>query len=146
MIFSKAWSYVVRALIYLQEHREEGPILSTIIAQQESIPRPYLVKLLGELAAEGVVSSTRGRGGGFELLADPNSLKLKEITAMFDRPVVSSSCIFGYGKCESTEKCPIHEKWKGPQGYIDKFLEETSLADLCKVPDNRFTENNSILK
>ena len=79
MIFSKAWSYAVRALIYLQEHRGEGPILSTVIAQHESIPGPFLVKLLGELAAEGVVSSTRGRGGGFELISDPNKLKLKDI-------------------------------------------------------------------
>ena len=126
----------MRALIYLQEHRDQGPILSTVIAESESIPGPFLVKLLGELASEGVVSSTRGRGGGFELLADPKKLKLRDITALFDGPVVSISCILGYGKCESDGKCPIHEKWKGPQGYIDKFLEETSLADLCKLPDN----------
>ncbi|NQU05015.1 MAG: Rrf2 family transcriptional regulator, partial [Calditrichaeota bacterium] len=51
MFFSKAWNYSIRALIYLAEHRDEGPILSSVIAREESLPGPFLAKILGTLAS-----------------------------------------------------------------------------------------------
>ena len=133
MIFSKAWAYAVRALLYLDEHHEDGPILSSVIAKDESIPGPFLVKILGTLAAAGIVESTRGRGGGFILKADPNEVTLNDIALLFEHPTMTDNCILGFGNCAGDESCPIHKHWDEPKRKIDHFLLNTTLADLRRT-------------
>jgi Rrf2 family protein len=130
MIFSKAWGYAVRALLYLAEHKEQGPVLSSVIAEEESIPGPFLVKILGTLAGAGIVESTRGRGGGFILRADPENIALYDISVLLENPAGSGNCILGYGDCIGDDSCPIHEHWVEPRKQIDNFLANTTLADL----------------
>ena len=138
MIFSKPWTYAIRALLYLAEHRNEGPILSTTIAEEESIPAPYLVKILGNLTAAKIVGSTRGPGGGFSLQVDPKSVNLMKVVTLFDSVDLFQDCILGLGRCGENENCPIHKRWKEPKGFLMRFLEETTLADLAReAPDVR---------
>ena len=138
MIFSKPWTYAIRALLYLAEHRDEGPILSTTIASNEGVPAPYLVKILGTLNSAKIVASTRGPGGGFSLSVDPAKLNLMRIVILFDSIDLFQDCILGLGPCGENEHCPIHRRWKDPKCELVKFLEETTLADLAvEAPDAR---------
>lgn len=138
MIFSKPWTYAIRALLYLTEHRNEGPILSTMIAQEEGIPAPYLVKILGILNSAKIVGSTRGPGGGFSLQIDPAKLTLMRVVTLFDSVDLFQECILGLGPCGQNDNCPIHRRWKDPKGYLMRFLEETTLADLAReAPEGR---------
>jgi Rrf2 family protein len=130
MFFSKAWGYAVRALLYLDEHRDEGPILSSVIAEAQSIPAPFLGKVLGVLAGAGIVESTRGRRGGYILRRDPHEITLQDITLLFEPNAVMNCCILGYGECVGNTACSIHKHWAEPKKYIDQFLQTTTLADL----------------
>ncbi len=138
MIFSKPWTYAIRALLYLAEHRNEGPILSTVIADAEGIPAPYLVKILGTLNSARIVGSTRGPGGGFSLSVDPKKLNLMRVVTLFDSIDLFQECILGLGRCGENEHCPIHRRWKGPKSELMSFLEDTTLADLAsEAPEAR---------
>lgn len=138
MIFSKPWTYAIRALLYLTEHRTEGPILSTTIAEEEGIPAPYLVKILGILNNAKFVGSTRGPGGGFHLQIDPSKINLMKIVVLFDSVDLFEDCILGLGPCGENENCPIHRRWKEPKEYMMRFLEDTTLADLVReTPEGR---------
>jgi Rrf2 family protein len=138
MIFSKPWTYAIRALLYLAEHRDQGPILSTTIAENEGIPAPYLVKILGTLNSAKIVGSTRGPGGGFSLQVDPKKLNLMRVVVLFDSVDLFQDCILGLGLCGENEQCPIHRRWKEPKAGLMSFLEETTLADLAlEAPDAR---------
>jgi Rrf2 family protein len=151
MFFSKSWNYAIRALIYLAEHRDEGQILSSDIAKEESIPGPFLVKILGTLATANIVISTRGRNGGFRLKQEPDQITLMDIARIFDFFQGSSKCLLGYGACERDETCPIHKHWAEPERLIKEFLENTTLEKISKlVPSNArkalIDRNNSIRK
>ena len=138
MIFSKPWTYAIRALLYLAEHRNEGPMLSTTIAESEGIPAPYLVKILGILNSAKIVGSTRGPGGGFHLQVDPKKINLMKVVILFDSVDLFQDCILGLGRCGENENCPIHRRWKEPKSFLMKFLEDTTLADLAKeAPEGR---------
>ena len=138
MIFSKPWTYAIRALLYLAEHRNEGPILSTTIAQEEGIPAPYLVKILGILNSAKIVSSTRGPGGGFSLQMDPKRLPLMKVVLLFDSVDLFQECILGLGPCGENDDCPIHKRWKDPKAQLMRFLDDTTLADLAsEAPEGR---------
>ena len=131
MIFSKTWKYAVRALIYLAEHPEEGPILSSTIAKKEKIPEPFLVKILGTLASAGLVNSIRGRNGGFQIEIAPGNITLMDIAKLFDFFQDKGKCLLGYGFCEDDRACPVHHFWAEPESHIKSFLNNTTIKDLC---------------
>jgi Rrf2 family protein len=138
MIFSKPWTYAIRALLYLAEHRNEGPILSTTIAREENIPAPFLVKILGTLSATKIVASTRGPGGGFSLERDLHKVKLIDIVSPFETVDLFQECILGLGACSDNDACPIHRRWKEPKHHLIRFLEDTTLADMARdVPTSQ---------
>jgi Rrf2 family transcriptional regulator, iron-sulfur cluster assembly transcription factor len=49
------------------------------ISQRQSIPAPYLEKLLIELRQAGLIQSTRGVQGGYQLKRSPKDISLGEI-------------------------------------------------------------------
>ena len=141
MLFSKSWNYSIRALIYLAEHSDEGLILSSVIAKEESIPGPFLAKILGTLASANIIESTRGPKGGFVLKADPEKITLLLIAQQLEHFEISGKCLLGYGACENGEPCPIHEFWAESERQIIKFLEDTTLAKICRlVPQEKRRE------
>jgi Rrf2 family transcriptional regulator, iron-sulfur cluster assembly transcription factor len=130
MLFSKPWTYAIRALLYLAEHRKEGPILSSQIADAENIPASYLVKILGTLNGTRIISSTRGPGGGYSLLKNPESIRLLDIVTPFESVDLFDNCILGLGHCSDNDQCPVHKRWKDTKLQLIQFLEETTLADV----------------
>ncbi len=133
MVFSKSTSYAIRALIYLARQKDKSYILSETIAREEAIPAPFLVKILGTLAAVGIVSSTRGRHGGYALRADLESIKIGSIAALFDPSGPKGDCVLGHGVCGESPDCSVHRLWCGIKGQIDTFLTSTTLADLMRM-------------
>ena len=65
-------------------HHDEGPCLVREIAEEESIPRHYLAKILQQLASHGLVRSTKGPGGGFALAREPQELMISEIVDILE--------------------------------------------------------------
>ncbi|MBT3233186.1 MAG: Rrf2 family transcriptional regulator [Calditrichaeota bacterium] len=143
MFFSKAWKYSIRALIYLAEHKDDGPILRSVIAEEESIPSAFLAKILGTLATANIVESTRGPKGGFVLSADPEKISLLEIAQLIEHFDVPGKCILGYRSCERGETCPVHEYWAEPKQQIINFLKDTNLSMICQIvpKQNRIEPN-----
>ncbi len=137
MILSKTWRYAVRALIYLNQRGGSAPTLSSIIAKDENIPAPFLVKILGMLANARIVDSTRGPRGGFVLAADPDKLTLMEIARATGYFSESDSCLLGYGLCSEHEPCAVHRYWEEPLRNISDFLEKTTLAELSLIDKSK---------
>lgn len=134
LIFSKAWGYAVRALLYLHQHRDEGYILGSVIAEKESIPNPFLTKVLGRLTAAGITKSTRGRHGGFILNRKLDSITLKEVLNLFEPAADYNRCILGEGVCPGDDSCPVHPRWAEINAAINDFLDHTTIANLEKEP------------
>jgi len=131
MLLSKPVSYAVRALTYLAHERHEGAMLSSKIAELQSIPAPFLAKILGALTTAGIVTSVRGPGGGFRLAKDPAQISLYDVHVVFEGVTLTEECLLGHGKCSDATKCAVHRMWKGPKLALMSFLEETTIADLA---------------
>ena len=59
--------YALRALLALARLPKGEPALGRQLAAREGIPHNYLAKILKELNSAGIVSATRGIGGGYRL-------------------------------------------------------------------------------
>jgi Rrf2 family iron-sulfur cluster assembly transcriptional regulator len=74
MYLTKRGHYALKALLDMAMQTQ--PLVSARdIAQRQAIPMPFLEKILGALAQQGLIRSKRGWKGGYEL-----NRPLKEIT------------------------------------------------------------------
>lgn len=73
--------YSVKALLDLSLQPQFGPTSVAAIASRQNLPAPYLEKLLIEMRRAGLVRSTRGARGGYQLAAEPAKISLGQILA-----------------------------------------------------------------
>ncbi|MCP4593427.1 MAG: Rrf2 family transcriptional regulator [bacterium] len=121
--------YALRALIYLVEHAEDWPIPGRQIAEQTGIPRKYLSKILGDLTRTGLLRSSPGRTGGFQLSHPPGKTRLLDVLTPFEQ-FDREQCPFHEQACGREEPCLAHAEWAKIVADKRRFLERTSIQDV----------------
>ena len=113
MIHSPTCQHALRALIYLAHKKSSRPVLVREIAEAAEVPKQSLAKILHSLRNKGLVKSTKGPGGGYELARPGWEMKVIEVIEAVDGPVdLSSNCILGLDTCTDDAPCALHDYWK----------------------------------
>ncbi len=133
MIFSKGTGYALRALIFLAEHQGKGAFLAGDVAAEANIPKPTVSKILNRLASTKLISSVSGPKGGFWMEKDPGEINLKTVYYIFEPSSSLGECLLGHGECPGKQYCQLHIRWLKSQKVIDKFLQETTIADISPM-------------
>jgi Rrf2 family nitric oxide-sensitive transcriptional repressor len=102
------------------------------IARKLKAPKNYLGKLLQSLAQQGVVTSQKGTGGGFQLACDPQSTNLFQILDPIEHVSRWEGCFLGRKACSKKSPCAVHRRWEATKKSYLRFLKETRIADLIK--------------
>ena len=82
-MLSQTSQYALRTVLQLARLPEGARGSAGELARQMGAPANYLSKTLHQLARAGVVSSTRGKHGGFVLARAPHRITLAEVVAPF---------------------------------------------------------------
>jgi Rrf2 family protein len=77
-----------------------------------------------------VLTSTRGKTGGFQLAVPADRLRLSEIVAPFDRIDERRRCLLGRPQCNDRTACAAHSRWKDVADTVATFFRETTVAEL----------------
>jgi len=136
--FSTKGEYGVRLMVQLGRHYGNGPASLAEIATEEELPRPYLEQLVVSLRDAGLVVSTRGAHGGYELTRPPVEIGMGEILRSLEGPLAPMICAteetHPHGPtCARTARCSVNLLWVRVRDAISGTLEEMTLADL--VPE-----------
>ena len=78
-MLSKRSQYAFKALTYLAEKYNAGPVLISEIAKKKKIPLKFLENILLQLKKEGYLDSKKGKGGGYFLIQNPKKVKIAPI-------------------------------------------------------------------
>jgi len=132
---SRSSEYAIRALTYLALKREEGFALAKDIAEALRIPAPYLGKVLQPLVTRGLLSSQRGRNGGFRLAHPPEQVSLYQVVDSQEQLGLLRQCFLGQAECTDERACPLHEFWKAASNSFVSRLGSTTLADLLRFSE-----------
>src|ERR671936_3029550 len=92
MMFSTRAEYGVRVMIALGRRRHEGPVSLAEIASSEGLALPYLEHLVARLREAGLVRSTRGAHGGYELKRKPGEITMAEVVNALEGAVAPMQC------------------------------------------------------
>ena len=131
MFFSKSCEYALRATMFLAQEEEHNVGIHTI-AQKLDIPESYLSKVMQQLVKEGVVSSIKGRNGGFFLSSSEINEPLIRIVQAIDGPNVFLKCGLGIKDCSNTKPCPLHNDIKAYRENLKLALSNSSIKSTKK--------------
>lgn len=88
--------------------RPAGARLSaTELSAETGVPLPTAQKLMGQLAACGLLSSVRGAGGGFALSRPAERISLADIVEAVEGPIAMSACSDGKFDCALDAHCRV---------------------------------------
>lgn len=130
-LFSQTGEYALRAATYLAQHGDEGHVMAKEIAKATRIPEKYLQKILRDLVHIGLLTSTRGYGGGFKLAKPASRIRLAHVVSPFEQLSEHTRCPFGNRQCGKANPCPIHDRWENVARTFNEFLQQTNLANLA---------------
>jgi len=88
MELSHTIRYAVEAMVYLAMQKEDHRLIpSRDIGQACGISVRFLMKILNQLAAAGLLHSSPGPGGGYRIDRPANRITLLDIVAAVDGPL-----------------------------------------------------------
>lgn len=111
VIFSKKCEYGMQAVLYLAAQEKGSLVSAEDISKVLKIPREFVSKILQSLRESGLISSSKGKSGGFTLAKDPARIKLIDVVSAIDGLEMFDSCVLGFPECSPTHPCPVHNTW-----------------------------------
>lgn len=123
--------YAVTAMLDLALHANQGPVTLSAISERQGISLSYLEQLFTRLRRNGLVSSTRGPGGGYLLSGDAADIAVADVVAAVDENVNATRC-GGHENCQDGQRCLTHDLWTELSEQIFSFLSGISLAQLVE--------------
>ena len=133
--FSTRGEYGVRLMVELARHHGSGPVSLADIAGHEALPRPYLEQLVVSLREAGLVHSTRGAHGGYQLSREPAEIRMGEVLRALEGPIAPMVCASEdpthAAMCERTGYCNVNHLWLTVRKAISGALDSITLAELA---------------
>jgi Rrf2 family protein len=140
MLFSTKAEYGIRLMVELGRTADSAPVSLTSVADAELLPLAYLEHLVAKLREAGLVSSTRGAHGGYQLARPPEEIDMLEVVQALEGPIAPMECFHeereGKVLCshetDGGRACATKVLWTRVQGGVTKALAGTSLAELVE--------------
>ena len=127
-LYSAKTEYACVALLELAlHHHDPTPLRLKAISEKHSISHRFLVQILLQLKAAGLVASTRGASGGYHLGRIPERITIADIVNVIDPPEPTRG-----DDMPTAFARAIHVVWGQILGAQRKILETTTLADLIQ--------------
>ncbi len=133
-MLSKKSQYAFKALSYLVEKRDVGPVLISEISEMKKIPLKFLENILLQLKNADILESKKGKGGGYFFKAAPEDVTLAKIIRLVNGPIAMLPCVSlnFYEKCENCneEHCGLHDVLIEVRDVTLGILEKKTVMDL----------------
>lgn len=106
------------------------PVTLAGISERQDISLSYLEQLFSRLRRQGLVSSVRGPGGGYNLAKEKTDISVSAIISAVDENIDATQC-GGKEDCHGADgRCMTHDLWATLNAKIIDYLSGVSLADM----------------
>lgn len=128
--------YTLRVLMYCAACQpREQPVTITEIADSHGISRSHLTKIVQQLAAQGLLETTRGRGGGLRLSKAASSINIGAVVRHTETDFAMVECFEpSSNQCCLSQNCRLKGVLHRATDSYLAVLDAISLADLVAPP------------
>ena len=129
--------YTLRVLMFCAANPER---LITIaeMADTYGVSKNHLMKIVNDLARQGILETTRGRGGGVRLLKPPAEIVVGEVVRAAETDFRLVECFEQEtNTCTLTASCRMKRLLDSALAAYFRELDGATLADIVGPPVNR---------
>lgn len=124
--------YTLRVLMYCASQPERLITIAEMAAQY-GLSRNHLMKIVSDLASQGILETTRGRGGGIRLLMPPEKIRIGDIVRRCETDMRLVECFDGRtNTCTLTPTCRLRGLFEAALAAYLRELDGATLADIVK--------------
>ena len=133
MQITKTEEHGIRLIMRLAAEQKQMTVIE--LAAMENLPEPTVAKVLLLLRRSGLVSSERGRKGGYKLARGANQISVAMVLQALGDPLFEGRFSGGLlvpssRGCPRSEGCGLRSVWRHIEAMIMQVLSGTTLADL----------------
>ncbi|MBX3696170.1 MAG: SUF system Fe-S cluster assembly regulator [Steroidobacteraceae bacterium] len=123
-------------------------LTAAALAERTRLAAPTVSKLLKQLHRAGLVASTRGLRGGYQLARSPLAITAAAIVDALEGPLALTDCSAGHGRCDIEGHCRVSRAWQSVNGAIHRSLQDVTLAQLAglEAPPTRLPSLEHTMK
>ena len=127
--------YGIQSLLFIARSKSEKLTPITEITESLKISRKFLEKILSELRYEGIVTSKKGRSGGYSINKDLNLISLADIVRILEGPIALLPCAShrfyeSCKECLTPDKCSLQDALVGVRNDTVHSLKSIKIQDL----------------
>lgn len=128
-LITKHTDYAIKTLCFMARNKEQL-YTASVLAKKLKISQPFLRAILQILNKEHVVTSYKGKGGGFKLAISPDRIFIVYLIKIFQGPIKFDHCFIKNNLCPDIRTCPMKKKLKEIGNYINKEFESLTIKRL----------------
>jgi Rrf2 family protein len=148
MKLSKKGEYALRSLINLGIAAEVGRSLVQVseLADTEQLPVKFLEQIMSALKDAKLVTSVRGKFGGYRLAKPAKAITIGQVVRLIDGPLAPIGCVSqtAYEKCTCPDEahCGLRMLMLDVRNAIAGILDRYTLADVVAVTLRKLRRDN----
>ncbi len=143
MRLSDYTDYTLRVLMYCAVHPDR---LATIaeLADHHRVSKNHLMKVVNDLGRQGVLETTRGRGGGLRLMKAPSAIRVGDVLRNAETDFRLVECFdAATDTCTLTPTCRLKKVLRSALAAYFAELDGVTLADIARP--GKTTEKNGLM-
>ena len=130
MLFTKECDYGARII----RHLANGELKTvSAICDTEKIPIQYSYKIMKKLENAGLLKSSRGQNGGYQLARPLDMITLHDIAIAVDENFLIFECVSNNKFCsfhKSDHPCTVHLEFNRLQNFLVKELKAKTMQEV----------------
>lgn len=131
-MFTKACAYAIKSMIFIAANCSESKKINlNEIAFAIDSPGAFTAKILQQLKRSGLLNSSIGAKGGFQIEKN-KTITIGNIVNAIDGDSYLTSCVLGLKTCSPATPCPAHSTYTR--------IREILIKDLLNLNINEFSD------
>jgi Rrf2 family transcriptional regulator, nitric oxide-sensitive transcriptional repressor len=131
MRLSDYTDYTLRVLMYCASHADRLVTIAEI-AERHQLSKNHLMKIVNDLARQGLLETTRGRGGGIRLLKAPAAIRVGDVVRSSETDFRLVECFdAATDTCTLTPGCRLRSTLQSALKAYFAALDGVTLADIA---------------
>ncbi|MBN1685130.1 MAG: Rrf2 family transcriptional regulator [Spirochaetales bacterium] len=125
--------YGLRAVLKLTVSDRGKPISIRELSESEDISPEFLEQIFFKLRKAGIIKSTRGPGGGFQLDKSPDQITVKDIFDAVGEEISLTPCTSDTdprSPCERAGDCITRDMWQATSEHINEYFDNITIQSL----------------
>lgn len=110
--------------------RPEQFLQTAEIATATKLAKPTVAKILKQLVASQLLTSTRGATGGYKIIGNIQEISLANIVTAIEGELAITECNSKHVTCKQANHCSLNSPWQEINQIIYNSLAAYKLSDL----------------